>query len=171
MDPENILKGKIAEVLVEELLRECKNKVYRFGNGEILQNLIQSEKSFNREGKTGRKISSIPDFVIVTKEKESLFLEVKFRADPEALEEELLLEKEFLERFWKAKIVLVTSKEKPYFRVLTPPYFAKEKREGWPIPVLNWLPLEDDPELKVKSKILKKFERLIEKYYQAPLRI
>ena len=51
-------------------------------------------------------------------------------------------------------------------RVLTPPYFAKEKREGWPIPVLNWLPLEDDPELKVKSKILKKFEKLVEKYYQ-----
>jgi len=166
MDPENILKGKIAEVLVEELLRESKNKVYRFGNGEILQNLIQSEKSFNRESRTGKKISSIPDFVIITKEKKSLFLEVKFRTDPEALEEELLLEKEFLERFWKAKIVLVTSKEKPYFRVLTPPYFAKEKREGWPIPVLNWLPLEDDPELKVKSKILKKFEKLVEKYYQ-----
>jgi len=103
--------------------------------------------------------------LVVTKKDKVLFLEVKFRTDPEALEEELLLEKEFLERFWEAKIILVTCKEKPYFRILTPPYFSKEKREGWPIPVLNWLPVEDDPELKVNSKVVKEFEKLIEKYY------
>ncbi|MFH0987327.1 MAG: hypothetical protein V1841_00320 [Patescibacteria group bacterium] len=166
IEAENILKGKIAEVLVEELLRRCRNKVYRFGNGEILKNLSQSEKFFDREGGIGRKISSIPDFLVTTKERKIYFLEVKFRSDPEALEEELLLEKEIIEKIWKAKIVLVTSKEKPYFRVLIPPYFAKEKREGWPIPVLNWLPLEDDPDLNVKSKVLKEFNELIEKYYR-----
>lgn len=165
MDAENILKGKMAEVLVEELLKECKNKVYRFERGEILYSLIQFEKTFNRESKIGKKISSIPDFIVINKKGKPLFLEVKFRTDPEALEEELLLEKESLEKFWKAKIILVTSKEKPFFRVIAPPYFVKEKREGWPIPVLNWLPIEDDPELKVKSKILKDFEKLVEKYY------
>jgi len=40
-----------------------------------------------------------------------VFVEVKFRTDPESLEEELLLEKEALEKFWEAKIVLVTIKE------------------------------------------------------------
>ena len=117
METENLLKGKIAEILVKELLTRSKNKVYRFGNGELLYNLIQFEKKFDRESKIGRKISSIPDFLVLTKEKKFLFLEVKFRSDPEALEEELLLEREFLEKFWKAKIILVTSKEKPFFRV------------------------------------------------------
>lgn len=166
MDTENILKGKIAEVLIEELLKRCKNKVYRFGDGELLYNLIQFERAFNRESKIGRKISSVPDFLVLTRDKKFFFLEVKFRSDPEALEEELLLEKEFLEKFWRAKLVLVTSKEKPFFRILQPPYFSKEKREGWPIPVLNWLPLEDDPDLGIKSKVLKEFEKLIEKYYK-----
>ena len=166
MDTDNLLKGKIAEVLTEELLKECKSKVYRFGNRELIYNLIQFEKTFNRESKIGRKISSLPDFLIITREKKYFFIEVKFRSDPEALEEELLLEREFLEKFWKARIILVTSKEKPFFRILHPPYFSREKREGWPIPVLNWLPLEDDPDLKVKSKILKRFEKLVEKYYK-----
>jgi len=31
MEPENILKGRMAESLVEELLKKCGNKVYRFG--------------------------------------------------------------------------------------------------------------------------------------------
>jgi len=84
-----------------------------------------------------------------------VFVEVKFRTDPESLEEELLLEKEALEKFWEAKIVLATIKEKPYFRVLTPPYFSKEKREGWPIPVSNWKPLEKDPDLGCDAKTLK----------------
>ncbi|MCD6094919.1 hypothetical protein J7J39_03390 [bacterium] len=165
MEPENVLKGQMAKSIVKELLKRCKNRVYHFGNTAFFEQLTQSEKSINREGEIGKKISSIPDFLVVTKKDKVLFLEVKFRTDPEALEEELLLEKEFLERFWEAKIILVTCKEKPYFRILTPPYFSKEKREGWPIPVLNWLPVEDDPELKVNSKVVKEFEKLIEKYY------
>lgn len=47
MEPENILKGRMAEGLVEELLKESGNKVYRFGYEAILQNLTQLEK-FNK---------------------------------------------------------------------------------------------------------------------------
>ena len=165
MKPENILKGKMAESLAEELLKKCENKVYRLGYKDFLERLEQTEKSFSRESKTGMKISSIPDFLVINKKRKQIFVEVKFRSAPEALEEELLLEKELLEKFWGARIILVTSKEEPYFRILTPPYFAKEKREGWPIPVLNWLPLEDDPEINVGSKNIKEFNKLVKKYY------
>ena len=66
----------------------------------------------------------------------------------------------------ESKVVLVTIKEKPYFRVLTPPYFSKEKREGWPIPVPNWKPLETDIDLGCDSaQTVKQFEELAEKYY------
>ena len=43
MDPENVIKGRIAEALVEELLRSSGNKVYRFGYESILQNLTQTD--------------------------------------------------------------------------------------------------------------------------------
>jgi hypothetical protein len=37
MDPANIIKGRIAESLIEEVLRGSGNNVYRFGNESILQ--------------------------------------------------------------------------------------------------------------------------------------
>lgn len=164
MELENILKGKIAENLVEEMLKKAGNRVYRFGCEEVIRNLIQSEKKLNRETEIGRKIASLPDFVVISQMKKPIFVEVKFRTDPEALEEELLLEKEYLEKFWEAKIVLVTIK-KPYFRVLNPPYFSKEKKEGWPIPIFNWQPIEADLDFGIKYPVLKKFEKLVEKHY------
>lgn len=164
MKPENILKGKMAECLVKQLLKKSGNKVFRFGYERILQNLTQLERNFDRESETGKKIASIPDFIVINQRKRPLFVEVKFRTNPEALEEELLLEKEFLEKFWEAKIILVTLK-KPYFRVLTPPYFQKAKKEGWPIPIFKWLALEKDVAFGVETKILKEFEKLVEKYY------
>lgn len=165
MKPESLLKGRIAETLVEDLLKKAGNKVYRFSYEAVLQNLTQSEKSFDRGSRAGKKIASIPDFLIITKKKKPFFVEVKFRTNPEALEEGLLLEKKLLEEFWEAKIILVTP-VKPYFRVLTPPYFKEAKAEGWPIPVFQWRPIQKDPALGVPSRIVETFSRLVKKYYQ-----
>jgi hypothetical protein len=162
---ENIIKGKLAESLVEQMLKATGCRVYRLGSQAMLENIVQLEDEFNKDSNLGKKIASIPDFVVMGGREKPVFVEVKFRTDPESLEEELLLEKEPLESFWESKIVLVTVKEKPYFRVLTPPYFSKEKREGWPIPVPNWKPLEKDIDLGCDSKTVKQFEELAEKYY------
>ncbi len=164
MKPENILKGKIAENLVEEMLKKAGNKVFRFGAEESVKNLIGSEKNIDRETEIGRKIASVPDFVVISQMKKPVFVEVKFRTDPEALEEQLLLEKDYLEKFWESRIILVTNK-KPYFRALIPPYFTKEKKEGWPIPVLSWQPIEADFDFGVKYAVLKKFEEMVERHY------
>ena len=164
-EPENVIKGKLAESLVEQLLKASGCRVYRLGSEAMLENIVQLEDEFNKDSSLGKKIASIPDFVVMGNRERPIFVEVKFRTDPESLEEELLLEKESQEKFWESKIVLVTTKEKPYFRVLTPPYFSKEKREGWPIPVPNWKPLEKDADLGCDASIIKKFEELAEKYY------
>ena len=63
IEPESILKGRMAESLVEELLKQCGNKVYRFGYEAVLQNLTQLEKAFDRESEVGQRIKSIPDFM------------------------------------------------------------------------------------------------------------
>lgn len=160
----NILKGKIAENLVEEMLKKAGNEVLRFGCQESIKNLVELNKKINRESEFAKKITSIPDFIIFSQMKKPIFVEVKFRTDPEALEEQLLLEKDYLEKFWESKIILLTIK-KPYFRVISPPYFSKEKKEGWPIPILNWQPIEADLDFGINYSILKKFEKLVEKNY------
>jgi hypothetical protein len=162
---ENVLKGKIAENLIEELLKRCGNRVYRLGSDAQLENIVQLEQDFGKDSHIGKKISSIPDFAIIGALGLPQLLEVKFRTDPESLEEELLMEKEPLEKFWEAKIVVVTPKEKPYFRILTPPYFVKEKRDGWPIPVFRWMALENDRDILIEAEILREFDGLVRKYY------
>ena len=162
---ENVIKGKLAEGLVEQMLKASGCRVYRLGAEAALENIAQLEDEFSKDSDLGKKMASIPDFAVMGCRERPVFVEVKFRAEPESLEEELLLEKEPQEIFWQAKIVLVTIKEKPFFRVLTPPYFSKEKREGWPIPVANWKPLEKDIDLGCDKKIITQFEELAKKYY------
>jgi len=65
MGAESFIKGRIAEALIEELLRTCGNKVYRFGYESILQNLIQTEATFDRHTRNGEQIRSIPDFFVL----------------------------------------------------------------------------------------------------------
>ena len=155
MDPENILKGRMGESLVEELLKKSGNKVYRFGYEAVLQNLTQLEESFNRESEVGQRIRSIPDFIVVNG-KNILLIEVKFRTDPIIYEKDIKKLNRIIE-FWKAKIVLLTP-QKPYFRVSNSPYL-NEKGE-W-----SWIAIEDDKDLKIDKNTLNEFYKIIEKYF------
>jgi len=79
MNPESMLKGRMAETLTEELLRQSGNAVYRFGYEAIVQNLAQLANSFDRYSEVGERIRAIPDFIIVDKNGKPDFVEVKFR--------------------------------------------------------------------------------------------
>ncbi|RLF50148.1 MAG: hypothetical protein DRN19_05080, partial [Thermoplasmata archaeon] len=157
---ENILKGRMAESLVEELLKKCGNKVYRFGYEAVLQNLTQLEEPFDRDSEMGRRITSIPDFIVVNKKK--IFLvEVKYRTELTIYEKDLKKLK-IVEEFWQAKIIWVTL-AKPYFRISFPPYFDEKGR-------LNLIPIENDVDLEIIPDVLEEFNKLIEKYYIKALR-
>lgn len=155
-EPENILKGRMAEALVEEILKLCGNKVYRFGYEAVLQNLTQLEKVFNKEGEVSQRIRSIPDFIVINKEGKPFFVEVKFRTEIRVYDDREIERINFIEKFWKAKIILLTINE-PYFRVSDSPYL-NEKQE-W-----NWISLEEDKDLGINKDILDEFDKLVEKY-------
>ena len=91
---ENVIKGKLAEGLVEQLLKASGCRVYRLGSEAVLENIVQLEDEFAKDSNLGKKIASIPDFVVMGNREKPVFVEVKFRAEPESLEEELLLEKD-----------------------------------------------------------------------------
>ena len=156
MEPENILKGRMAESLVEELLKQCGNKVYRFGYEAVLQNLTQLERTFDRESEVGKRISSIPDFIVINKQGKPFFVEVKFRTDLVVYSKDIG-RLDFIEKFWQAKIILVTTQH-PYFRVSNGPYL--NEKQQW-----NWIPLKEDHDLETSDNILKQFDDLVGKYY------
>jgi len=158
---ENVTKGRIAETLVNELLRRAGFRVYRFGYEAVLQNLTQVEKDIlHGEGDIVRQIRSIPDFLIV--KDEPFFVEVKFKSRwKESLDKniwedrDILLQLDRITHFWKAKVVFVTT-EMPYFRVSHPPYHDGKK--------VTFIPLEADQDLKIPDNAFAEFNRLVKKY-------
>ncbi|MCK4473718.1 hypothetical protein KAU40_00390 [Candidatus Parcubacteria bacterium] len=156
MDPENLLKGRMGEVLVEEMLKQAGHKVYRFGYEAVIQNLSQLEKRFNRESEVGLKIRALPDFLVVTKTGEPIFIEVKVRLNFNVFQSDLLFF-DLMDKFLKPKLIIITNKE-PYFRISYPPYINKERE-------ITWVSLEKDEDLKIPIKILKEMDKLVEKYF------
>jgi len=157
MDPENVLKGRMAETLVDELLRSARNKVYRFGYEAILQNLTQIENAFDGETEVGQQIRAIPDFIILNQSGKPFFVEVKFRSHPEwyRYEREINVLRK-IEVFWKAKVILVAPRN-PYFTIARPPYFDEQ---GMP----RFVRLEYDQDLNVTGEKLEEFDSLVQRY-------
>jgi len=160
-NPESMLKGRMAETLVEDLLKQSENVVYRFGYEAILQNLTQIRQNFLRYSDVGKRIRTIPDFIVIDSEGNPVFLEVKFRWNGRIRKSD---ESRFnsISEFWKAKIIIVNRTEKPYFRVVTPPYFDKDG-------LLEGKPLIEENFWKIDKAIYDEFETLVEKYLAPPL--
>lgn len=153
---ESMLKGRMAETLVEELLKQSGNIVYRFGYEAIVQNLVQLEGSFDRDSEVGERIRAIPDFIVVDGKGNPSFLEVKFRWNSELHQDDhSLFEK--IHKFWNAKIVLVNCWEQPYFRIYNPPYVDKKGN-------LAGRPLMDEKRWNISADAYKECEDLVHRY-------
>ena len=123
MNPESMLKGRMAETLTEELLRQSGNAVYRFGYEAIVQNLAQLANSFDRYSEVGERIRAIPDFIIVDKNGKPDFVEVKFRWKPE-----VQYEKDY-ERFEKIGLTLDEASELVALNQLASNHISMSPRE------------------------------------------
>jgi len=155
MNPESMLKGRMAETLFEELMRQSGNVVYRFGYEAIIQNLAQFEEKFDRYSEVGERIRAIPDFIVVDKSGKPDFVEVKFRWKPELHRDDYkTIEK--INKFWGAKLVFVNCWQQPYFRISDPPY-VRDRR-------LILRPLLEQTEWKIDKKLYAEYESLVYKY-------
>lgn len=156
MNPESMLKGRMAETLFEELMRQSGNTVYRFGYEAIVQNLTQLEDKFDRYSEVGERIRAIPDFIVVDKKGKPIFVEVKFRWKSELHKNDYnILEK--IDKFWRAKIIFVNCWEQPYFRVANPPYIDKKKN-------LATKPLLEETDWGIDKELYGVYEELVHKY-------
>ena len=156
MNPESMLKGRIAETLVEELLRQSGNIVYRFGYEAIVQNLTQLKESFDRNSDVGERIRVMPDFIVIDKEGKPVFVEVKFRRKPELYKSDYKkIEK--INKLWSATIIFVNCYERPYFRISDPPYIDRDKN-------LIQRPLLQETSWGIDQKLYDAYEDLVYRY-------
>ena len=151
-----MLKGRMAETLVEELIRKSGNSIYRFGYEAILQNLSQIQQNFDRNTEAGERIRAIPDFIVLDEKGSPIFVEVKFRWDGK-LHEKDKKRLERIQNFWNAKLIFVNCSEKPFFRISSPPYISDKG-------LLNEKPLIEETAWKIDEKIYGEFEALVQKY-------
>lgn len=79
--PENMIKGRIAETLVEELFLSLKYNVFRYG----MENTVPEARRLldGVRSDVADSIRRMPDFVIQDKNGNVYFAEVKFRAKEE----------------------------------------------------------------------------------------
>jgi len=79
---EDLIKGKIAEVIFEQMFREAgEYTVIPFGYENIVPELTQCKK-FSKAQKVIDNIRHSPDFVLISQSKESVYLvEVKYSSE------------------------------------------------------------------------------------------
>ena len=156
MKSESLLKGRMAETLVEELLKQSGNIVYRFGYEAIVQNLAQLDEKFDRFTEVGERIRLIPDFIVINKKGKPVFVEAKFRWKPEIHKDDY---KNFekINNYWAAQIILVNCWEQPYFRIAEPPYFDKNKK-------LVLKPLLKEKDWNIDQNLYFEYEELVRRY-------
>lgn len=179
MSTDNILKGRIAECIVEELLREAGFKVFRFGYENVLQYLTY--KKLSKQDFYAKLIRDLPDFILVDEKDgdvEVYPLEVKFRKDGRLPKdyfieindaEELLLNStnEEFERIlnttstWQECLVIIVMPEEPFFKVYYPGKWLKKQlaiKE-------DTLQLNDGyPFIRIGKQLIVKYASFVKKY-------
>ncbi|OGY09358.1 MAG: hypothetical protein A3D24_04610 [Candidatus Blackburnbacteria bacterium RIFCSPHIGHO2_02_FULL_39_13] len=128
MSSENIIKGRIAETIVSEMLQRADYLVYRFGYEGVLQSLIQKGlPKMRADNITAEKIRTMPDFIVMDRNNDVFFVEVKCGDSAENSRGF----REWLRKatkYWpEAKLILVYTHE-PYFEISTIKDYAKTRR-------------------------------------------
>ena len=145
-DPENMIKARIAETIVEEIFRRAGYQVYRFGYESVLQNLVQTKNKIDKQDEVGQVVASMPDLLVV---KEGLpdFIEVKYRKSGK-------LSPTGLKSWAEGRVILVF----PF-----PPYFGISRVEEFK-KTGKLYDLDKDRYLPIDKKIIEKFIPLVKKY-------
>lgn len=151
----NVIKGRIAEDIVSEMLREAGYFIYRFGYEGVLQSLIQEGlPKMRKDSVVAQKIRTMPDFIVMDRAGNVFFVEVKYRHSGEN-------DRSFTDwlkravRYWpEAKLLLIHPYE-PNFQISTIFDYVKSGK---------LYPLERDRFLRVDKELAVHYAKLIKKY-------
>lgn len=150
------LKSGMAESLVQNLLTEAGNDVYRLGRSTLPATLA-IEDALASDERIAHKLRAIPDFLVVDQKGAPHLVEVKFRWNPEGHENDIKKLVKIGELWSEALIIFVNCSEKPYFRISQAPFVSKKGS-------IAAAPLTNFPKFKVSDNLIRKFDELVVKY-------
>ena len=149
---ENLIKGKIAEIVFENMLREAGCfTILHFGYEHILPELAHGG-AFDRESDTARAVRSAPDFAIINNEtKQVNLIEVKYRKI--LRRDDILNVAERMAEAWNPSFIFVASKTGFYFDSIT--QIIKNKGKISPLKHKNISPKLQEKYLELLNKMEK----------------
>lgn len=152
---ERVIRGRIGENIVSEMLQEAGYFVYRFGYEGILQSLIQKGlPKMKANTVPAEKIRTMPDFIVMNKEGDVFFIEVKYRTSGQ----DDGYFKRWLEKavcHWPEAKILLLHPYEPSFQISTIADYAKTGK---------LYPLERDKFLKVSGSLTRRYSGVVRKY-------
>jgi hypothetical protein len=117
MNQESLIKGRIAEQIVEFLLQANGYEVVRIAQEGLLINLDRRlTKNLNQSDSAG-KITTAPSFAIFDKKGKVVIAKVKFKGD-KASGRNISHGLQKLQKYWSEAILIMVTNNSPYFFVI-----------------------------------------------------
>lgn len=151
----NMIKGRIAEAIVEEMFVKSQLDIYRFGMENMVPGILRRLKK-SKSNIVTNQVRKMPDFIVQTA-RTVLFVEVKYRRD--GVIQYSKLQEEFEEFPYPECILIVVSKSKIYCTTIEQ---LKEIKELTPDPkyhILNF------PDFSLDKDVVNYFEAIVLKAF------
>lgn len=153
-----LLKGKIAETIIERLLILCEFDVHKFGMENSLP--MFPDALYDPKSKIGREIRSMPDFVVIDHKERVNYFEIKYRRDGtfkfEALGEDYKYSNGYLILVSKDNIQAISIKELEHIKAIGP----DKSYELWNLKGFDFDELDRDLINSFKKIVKKVFKEL-----------
>jgi len=143
-NPENYLKSCIAKNIVSLLLEENGFVVMSMGGRSISERLLQTGVNNN---KIAKLLFNTPDFVIVNKKKEPIFLSIRYKGHKKSGRNISWGCKQLYE-YWPDSLMMIVSNHDPFFMIT----------DG-----NDFVPLEKSV-LKINKKMSERYAHLAKKF-------
>lgn len=151
----NMIKGRIAETLIQELFLSLNYNVFHFGMENTIPGIMELLKGVRTD--VAQEIRRMPDFVMQNPtSKEVYFMEVKFRASGEFKKKDL--PKNY--PYSNAYIILVSKK---HIKCIT----AKELEEGKEITPSSKNYLGSRPEFDLDKEVIIEFCKFATQFFES----
>ena len=107
----NLMKGKIVEMIVQNIFEHCGYQVYPYGHESTLGKLKENFKNYKNHNETLEKIRCTPDFVTYNpKNENTALIEVKYR---NCEKEEFQADYEKYRKHWNDCLILLVNPSSP----------------------------------------------------------
>lgn len=151
MSLENIIKGRIASIIVGLMFKDADYLVINYGHESFPGYLVQLDAS--KDDKIAKRLRTTPSFILVNKKDHSVaLLQVKYQsAGASGRNVDWGYKK--IQQYWSGGHLLLVRPRKPYF------FLMAETKKG-----LKALPLLDSKIFRIDKKSIFKFGQLIKKF-------